>query len=216
MTKAGVSNTGINVTEWAFTKSARMADLTHSGTSGWALNKASVLEAAGSVKAYWDSDSDIDATVGIHEGAEVTLFLKIGDSSEYFAIYAIIENLIVNVNNQTGFVHYEFNFKSTQHMTPAAGSATSAGVTAPASVTSGTAFSLTLSALDISNYTAGTYQGTMHFTSSDGSATLPGDSTLSLGTGAFSATLKTVGSKTITATDTVTTSITGTTTITVN
>src|SRR5262249_38726895 len=51
---------------------------------------------------------------------------------------------------------------------------------------------------------------TVHFTSSDGSATLPADSTLMAGTRSFSATLKTVGNQTITATDTANNSITGT------
>src|SRR5207245_7464146 len=60
------------------------------------------------------------------------------------------------------------------------------------------------------------YSGTVHFSSSDGAATLPADSTLSSGTGTFSATLKTAGSQTLTATDTVTASITGSATIGVN
>src|SRR5207245_4590190 len=59
------------------------------------------------------------------------------------------------------------------------------------------------------NNTATSYGGTVHFTSSDGSATLPGNSTLSNGTGTFSATLQAAGSQTITATDTVNASITG-------
>ena len=54
------------------------------------------------------------------------------------------------------------------------------------------------------------YNGTVHFTSSDGQASLPGNTTLTNGTGSFSVTLKTAGSETLTATDTVTTSITGT------
>ncbi|MFZ1217721.1 MAG: hypothetical protein WAO00_00440, partial [Chthoniobacterales bacterium] len=52
--------------------------------------------------------------------------------------------------------------------------------------------------------------GTVHFTSSDGSAELPADGTLTNGTGSRSATFHTEGAQTITATDTVTPSITGT------
>jgi len=74
----------------------------------------------------------------------------------------------------------------------------------------GTPFNLTVTALDASNNTATTYSGTVHFTSSDPMAVLPANSTLTNGTGTFSATLNTVGLKTITATDTVTASITGT------
>jgi len=50
----------------------------------------------------------------------------------------------------------------------------------------------------------------VHFTSTDGAAILPANSTLTNGVGTFSSTLNTAGSQTITATDTVTSSITGT------
>jgi uncharacterized repeat protein (TIGR01451 family) len=83
-------------------------------------------------------------------------------------------------------------------------------VSAPASATAGQAFSFTVTALDQFNNTATGYTGTIHFTSSDGQAVLPADTTLTNGTGAFSATLKTAGNQTITATDTVDSSITGT------
>ncbi|HEY1474866.1 MAG TPA: Ig-like domain repeat protein, partial [Pseudolabrys sp.] len=83
-------------------------------------------------------------------------------------------------------------------------------VSAPATATSGTAFNFTITALDASNNVATTYTGTVHFTSSDGQAILPANSTLTNGVGTFSSTLKTAGSQTITATDTVTASITGT------
>ena len=88
--------------------------------------------------------------------------------------------------------------------------ATHFSVSAPASATAGTAFSFTVTALDAGNATVTSYAGTVHFTSSDGSAVLPADSTLTNGVGTFSATLITAGSQTITATDTGNTSITGT------
>ncbi|MGC4013569.1 MAG: putative Ig domain-containing protein, partial [Luteolibacter sp.] len=93
-------------------------------------------------------------------------------------------------------------------ITPAA--ATHYTVTAPGSATAGTAFNVTVTALDQFNNTATGYAGTVHFTSSDSSAVLPANSTLTNGVGTFSAILKTAGAKTITATDTVTGSITGT------
>ncbi len=83
-------------------------------------------------------------------------------------------------------------------------------VTAPTSATAGKAFSFTVTALDPNNNVALTYFGTVHFTSTDTAAVLPADATLTNGTGTFSATLKTAGNQTITATDTVTPSITGT------
>src|SRR5205823_1275217 len=74
----------------------------------------------------------------------------------------------------------------------------------------GTAFNFTVTAQDQFNNTATGYSGTVHFTSSDGAATLPANSTLTNGTGTSSATLTTAGNRTITATDTITSSITGT------
>src|SRR5208283_3819188 len=46
------------------------------------------------------------------------------------------------------------------------------------------------------------YSNTVHFTSSDTAASLPANVTLTSGSGTFSATLKTPGSQTFTATDT--------------
>jgi hypothetical protein len=86
-------------------------------------------------------------------------------------------------------------------------------VSAPAAATAGTAFNLTVTALDAGNAVATGYTGTVHFTSSDGAAMLPANATLTNGAGTFSATLNTSGSRTITATDTVTAAITGTATV---
>ncbi len=83
-------------------------------------------------------------------------------------------------------------------------------VTAPASATAGTPITFTVTALDVNNNLAFSYPGTVHFTSTDAAAVLPADMTLTNGAGTFSATLKTAGNQTITATDTVTPSITGT------
>src|SRR5207249_3571621 len=83
-------------------------------------------------------------------------------------------------------------------------------VNAPATATAGIAFSFTVTAEDQFGNIATSYAGTVHFTSSDTGATLPPNSTLTNGTGTFSATLVTAGSQTITATDTVNSSITGT------
>ena len=85
-------------------------------------------------------------------------------------------------------------------------------VTAPATATAGTAVSLSVNALDASNNVVASYSGTVHFASTDGQAALPANSTLTSGTGTFQVTLKTVGGQTITATDTVAGSITGTST----
>ena len=89
------------------------------------------------------------------------------------------------------------------------GLATHFVVTAPGIATSGTAFSVNVTALDQFNNVAAGYTGTVHFTSSDAQALLPANAKLSSGSGNFQVTLKTVGSETVTATDTVTATITG-------
>ena len=89
-------------------------------------------------------------------------------------------------------------------------SATHFLVSAPSSAGIGFAFNFTVTAQDQFNNTATGYAGTLHFTSNDANATLPANSTLTNGVGTVSATLRTAGSRTITATDTVNASITGT------
>jgi DNA/RNA endonuclease G (NUC1) len=96
--------------------------------------------------------------------------------------------------------------------------ATHFSVTAPASVTQGVAFNVTVTAQNVDNATATTYAGTVHFTSTS-AGTLPIDYTFlpgDNGTKTFSVTLTSTGAQSITATDTVTPSITGSANTTVN
>ncbi len=96
--------------------------------------------------------------------------------------------------------------------------ATHFNVTAPASVTNGVPFNVTVTALDASNVIVPGYTGTVHFTSTS-AGTLPSDYTFTggdAGSHTFSVTLTTNGAQSITATDTVTASITGTANTTVN
>jgi len=87
--------------------------------------------------------------------------------------------------------------------------ATRLAVSTPSTVTAGTTFTFNVTSLDGSNQPFPGYTGTVSFTSSDGQAVLPANSTLTNGKGTFSGTLKTDGSQIITATDTATASITG-------
>ena len=82
-------------------------------------------------------------------------------------------------------------------------------VSAPANATAGTAISVTVTAKDANGNTVTGYTGTVKITSSDTYAVLPANAKLTSGVGTFSVTLKTVGSQKVTATDTVTSSITG-------
>ena len=81
--------------------------------------------------------------------------------------------------------------------------------------TSNVAFNFTITAYDAFNNIATDYTGTVHFTSTDSDlgTVLPANYSFlagDLGTRLTSATLQTVGNQTISATDTVTSSITGT------
>src|SRR5205823_2729605 len=96
------------------------------------------------------------------------------------------------------------------NVTFASGGATHYTVSAPANATAGTAFSVTVTAQDQFGNTVTNYAGTVHFTSSDGQAVLPANSTLTNGAGTFSVDRKSVGKQTITGTDAVTNTITGT------
>ena len=81
----------------------------------------------------------------------------------------------------------------------------------PTYVTADTTFSATITALGQSNNIAPGYTGTVHFTSSDTLAGLPADLALTNGVGTFVATLHSLGNQTLIATDTVNSSLTGTT-----
>jgi hypothetical protein len=82
----------------------------------------------------------------------------------------------------------------------------------PASTTAGVAGSFTVTARDPYGNTATGYLGTVHFKSSDGNASLPADYTFTAGDAGvhtFSATLKTAGTQSISATDAVFAGING-------
>jgi hypothetical protein len=80
--------------------------------------------------------------------------------------------------------------------------ATHLKVTAPADATTNVSSFFTVQALDAQNHVSISYTGTVHFTSSDGTAVLPANATLTNGQGTFQATFKTVGNQTLTAADT--------------
>jgi hypothetical protein len=82
----------------------------------------------------------------------------------------------------------------------------------PSSITAGVQGMETVTAKDASGNTATDYRGTVHFTSSDLQAGLPANyafTAADAGVHAFPVTLKTAGTQSITATDTATSSITG-------
>jgi hypothetical protein len=93
--------------------------------------------------------------------------------------------------------------------------------TSASTVTAGTAFDVTVTAQDSNGNKVTGYTGTIHFTSSDPNAILPADYTFTssdAGVHTFSlgVTLKKAGSQTVTATDTGSSSVTGSATLSVN
>ena len=100
------------------------------------------------------------------------------------------------------------NGTSTVVVSPAA--ASHFAVSVSPSATAGVGFTASVVAEDPYGNTAASYNGTVHFTSSDSAAVLPADSTLTAGVGSFNVTFETSGNQTLTATDTVDSAVAGT------
>lgn len=79
----------------------------------------------------------------------------------------------------------------------------------PLATTAGVAGNLSVVAVNSDGSTDTAYSGKVHFASSDPKAILPADVTLNGGAGTFSVAFKTAGTQTLTVTDTVNSSITG-------
>jgi probable HAF family extracellular repeat protein len=96
------------------------------------------------------------------------------------------------------------------------GAAVAFTVDLPAGAVAGAAADVTVTAFDAYGNPTPNYSGVLRFTASDGQAVLPPDSTLNLGTGTFSAVLKTAGGQTVTVTDTSNAGLTGSGSLTVS
>jgi hypothetical protein len=109
---------------------------------------------------------------------------------------------------------------ATFSLTNTPGNATSLVITAlPNPTQAGVSAGLTVTAKDASGNVVTGYQGTVHFTTTDGAATLPGDYHFTAGDGdvhAFTATFRTVGPQSLTVTDTGASSVDGTQSLQVN
>jgi hypothetical protein len=108
---------------------------------------------------------------------------------------------------------------SLANLTVTAAAATHFAISAPASAHSGTAFSVTVTALDAYGNVATGYTGSVHFTTTASRAVLPADYTFVAGdhgVHTFTVTLKSTGSKTLTVTDKANSSITGQATVSVS
>ncbi len=79
----------------------------------------------------------------------------------------------------------------------------------PTGAVAGSERTITVTAFDADGNVVTGYNGTVHFTSTDGQASLPVNATLTNGVGTFTVMLKTAGTDSITATDTVNSGLTG-------
>ncbi len=101
------------------------------------------------------------------------------------------------------------NLISSAHVTVIAAPATRLSVSGFPATTAGVQGSFTVRALDAFGNVDTSYAGTVRFSSTDPQATLPPDSTLASGTSTLTATLRTAGTQSITATDAARSTITG-------
>lgn len=102
--------TALQTVEWVMTKRNRLAEITHSGTSGWAKRIKTVSEATFNVTAVWDSASSSQPeSYTLDAGDEVNGTFKVGNSAlNYTSVPLIIETLEISVNNQNNAVMYKF------------------------------------------------------------------------------------------------------------
>jgi hypothetical protein len=152
---------------------------------------------------YYARSHDWNATGIAGNGATATLFNLPSQVTGGIWTVKVIANGIAS----NGFT---YNFSPATHFSVIAG---------PFTTTAGTAFNVTVTALDASNNVANSYRGTVHFSSTDVQAMLPSNYTFTTadnGVQTFIVTLETAGNQTVTATDTVTNSIAGNVAITVN
>ena len=113
-----------------------------------------------------------------------------------------------SITPATMIIHVSPNV-STHFLVTPSGLTTTALLPAPGVAITGTGITVSVTAMDAWNNTATGYSGITQLTSSDGAASISGSHALTGGVGTFTATLNTMGSQTLTASDTVATSITG-------
>ncbi len=138
-------------------------------------------------------------------GSPVTL--SNGSASTIYVPYTVGSYQLQVV--YSGDSNYNAVTSSAAALTVTVGSATRLVVTGGASQTAGNAFAVTVTVKDLYDNTVTNYTGIIQITSSDSSAVLPANAGLTNGVGSFIVTLKTAGSQSVTATDTVNSLITG-------
>jgi fibronectin type 3 domain-containing protein len=172
-------------------------------TAGIGLTTVSWTATAGAVtyNVYRSTTAGGEGTTPYAKGTTATSFVDravTAGTTYYYKVTA--------VNANTGIVPAipsESGPSLTEGSVKAVGPVTHFLVVAPADATTGSPIAVTVSARDDAGNIVAGYNGRVHFTSTDATAGLPGDSGLTSGQGTFNVTLKTSGSQTITAADTV-------------
>ena len=227
-TLGGIGTTGaVTVTSGTVSPGSSKGVLTTAG--GLNMNAGGTLriEVTGTTTPGTDYDRYV-VTGALAIGASTILRLDVAGAG------ALTDNQLINgivtYGSRTGtfaptnvqFVNNPNNFQAILAYTAndidltLSGAATHVSFTGPSIVTAGQINNYTVTALNVFENTALAYTGTIHFTSNDPQADLPDDSTLTNGTQAFAFELRTAGlNKTLTATDSNVTALTGTVNVTV-
>ena len=178
-------------------------------SSGWVVGQDS---SAFSIPFLWDRTTTYRLADLLPAGSGWDLDMNTSSSAEGISDDGVIVGTGVHNGETHAYAMVPVKATPTPSPTPSPtpGPATHFEVIAPPVVVMFHGFNFTVRALDQSNNTATGYTGTVHFTSTSQQALLPPDGTLINGFRTFGADLQTVGIQTITATDTVNPSITGT------
>jgi uncharacterized protein (TIGR03437 family) len=141
----------------------------------------------------------------------ITVGLVPGMVGVYFVQFLLNSGLIADASTQMTIAQQAFVSNVVTFPVAVPGSAISL-VVQPSSdtVTAGTPLTFTVTAIDYSGAPATSFTDTVALTSSDSAATLPASMAFASGVGTFSVTLNTPGEQTVTATDTTTSTIAGT------
>ena len=153
---------------------------------------------------------DVSFGSGGLEALSATTFSPYGSNPRGLAVYpnagSATDGDIVMVGGA-----YKSNGLNSAFVARFLGQATSTyfTITGPTSVTAGAAGTYTISVYNPDGSADTGYSGTVHITSSDPKAVLPANFTITGDTATFTATLVTAGTQSLTATDTVTSGISG-------
>jgi hypothetical protein len=142
----------------------------------------------------------------------VSVGLLPGTVGIYYVQFLLNSGLASNQTTQTTIAQQAFVSNVVTFPVAVPGTATTLVVQAvpPTTIAPGGAVTFNVTAVDYTGAPATSYTGTVAVTSSDPAATLPANLTFSAGTASFSVTFATLGEQTVTATDTSTSSLTGT------